>query len=38
MDTKSNSSELRDKQDNSDLVEAIKQEFIKEYKQTYDQG
>ncbi len=31
------SSQLRDKEDNSDLVEAIKQEFIKEYKQTYDQ-
>ena len=31
------SSPLRDKQDNSDLVEAIKQEFIKEYQQTYDQ-
>ena len=29
VDTKSNSSELRDKQDNSDLVEAIKQEFIR---------
>ena len=28
VDTKSNSSELGDKQDNSDLVEAIKQEFI----------
>ena len=28
------SSELGDKQDNSDLVESIKQEFIKEYKQT----
>ena len=37
VDTKSNSSELRDKQDNSDLVEAIKQEFIEGYKQTYDQ-
>ena len=32
---KSNSSELRDKQDNSDLVEGIKQEFIKQYKQTW---
>jgi hypothetical protein len=37
VDTKSNSSELKDKQDNSNLVEDIKQEFIKEYKQTYDQ-
>jgi hypothetical protein len=34
VDTKSNSSELSDKQDNSGLVEAIKQEFIKEYMQT----
>ena len=31
------SRQLRDKQDNSDLVEAIKQEFIKEYRKTYDQ-
>ncbi len=30
------SSELGDKQDNSDLVESIKQELIEEYKQTYD--
>ena len=37
VDTKSNSNELKDKQDNSDLVEAIKQEFMEEYKQTYDQ-
>jgi hypothetical protein len=29
VDTKSNSSELRDKQDNSDLLEAIKQELRK---------
>jgi hypothetical protein len=37
IDTKSNPNELKDKQDNSDLVEAIKQTFIEEYKQTYDQ-
>ena len=35
VDTKSNSSELRDKQDNSNLVEGIKQTLIEEYKQTY---
>ncbi|HET7391859.1 MAG TPA: hypothetical protein VFJ51_13640 [Nitrososphaeraceae archaeon] len=35
IDTKSNPNELKDKQDNSDLVEAIKQTFIEEYKQTY---
>jgi hypothetical protein len=28
VDTKSNSNELKDKQDKSDLVDAIKQEFI----------
>ena len=32
VDTKSNSSELRDKQDNSDLLEAIKQELRKQQK------
>ena len=37
VDIKSNSSQLRDKQYNSDLVESIKQEVIKEYKQPYDQ-
>jgi hypothetical protein len=37
VDTKSNSNELKDKQENRDLVEAIKQEFMEEYKQTYDQ-
>jgi hypothetical protein len=37
VDTKSNSNELKDKQGNSNLVEAIKHEFIEEYKQTYDQ-
>jgi hypothetical protein len=37
LDTKSNLNELKDKQDNIDLVEAIKQTFIEEYKQTYDQ-
>ncbi|MFL6403943.1 MAG: hypothetical protein ACJ71M_10755 [Nitrososphaeraceae archaeon] len=35
VDTKSNTDELKDKQDNSDLVEAIKQTFMEEYKQTY---
>ena len=34
VDTQRNHNELKDKQDNSDLVEAIKQEFIEEYKQT----
>jgi hypothetical protein len=29
--------QLKDKQDNSDLVEAIKQEFMEQYKQTYHQ-
>jgi hypothetical protein len=37
VDTKSNSNELKDKQENRDLAEAIKQEFMEEYKQTYDQ-
>jgi hypothetical protein len=37
VDTKDNTNELKDKQTNSDLVEAIKQEFMEEYKQTYDQ-
>ena len=37
VDTKSNSNELKDNQENRDLVEAIKREFIEEYKQTYDQ-
>jgi len=27
----------KDKQDNSDLVQAIKQEFMEQYKQTYHQ-
>ena len=36
VDTKSNSNELKDKQENRDLVEAIKQEFMEEYKQTID--
>jgi hypothetical protein len=36
VDTQSNSNELKDKQENQDLVEAIKREFIEEYKQTYD--
>jgi hypothetical protein len=36
VDTKSNSNELKDKQENRDLVEAIKQEFMEEYKQTVD--
>ena len=34
VDTKSNSNELKDNQENRDLVEAIKREFIEEYKQT----
>jgi hypothetical protein len=34
--TKSNSNELKDKQENRDLAEAIKQEFMEEYKQTVD--
>ena len=37
VDTKSNANELVDKQDNSNLVEAIKQTLIEEYKQTYYQ-
>jgi hypothetical protein len=37
VDTKSNTNELKDKQENSNLVEAIKQTFMQEYKQTYDQ-
>jgi hypothetical protein len=36
VDTENNANELKDKQDNSGLVEAIKQEFIEEYKQTYN--
>ena len=35
VDTEGNRNELKDKQDNSDLVEAIKQTFMEEYKQTY---
>ena len=35
VDTKNNADELRDKQDNNNLVEAIKQTLIEEYKQTY---
>jgi hypothetical protein len=35
MDTKNNADELRDKQDNSNLVEVIKQTLIEEYRQTY---
>jgi hypothetical protein len=37
VDTKDNTNELKDKQDNSNLVEAIKQSFMEEYKQTCDQ-
>ena len=37
VDTEDNRNELKDKQDNSDLVEAIKQEFMEQYKQTYHQ-
>jgi hypothetical protein len=36
VDTESNANKLKDKQDNSDLVEAIKQTFMEEYKKTYD--
>ena len=32
IDTKTNSNELKDEQENHDLVEAIKQEFMEEYK------
>jgi hypothetical protein len=35
VDTQNN--QLKDKQDNSDLVQAIKQEFMEQYKQTYHQ-
>ena len=35
VDTKNNADELRDKQDNNNLVEGIKQTLIEEYKQTY---
>ena len=38
VDTKSSSNELKNKQENRDLVEAIKQEFMEEYKQSYDQS
>ena len=37
IDTKSNANESNNTQDNSNLVEAIKQTFMEEYKQTYDQ-
>ena len=37
VDTKGNANESTNKEDNSDLVEAIKQTFMEEYKQTYDQ-
>jgi hypothetical protein len=36
VDTESHANKLKDKQDNSNLVEAIKQTFMEEYKQTYD--
>ena len=35
IDTKTNSNELKDEQENHDLVEAIKQEFMEEYKQSH---
>ncbi|MBV9175553.1 MAG: hypothetical protein JO327_08350 [Nitrososphaeraceae archaeon] len=35
VDTKNNADELGDKQDNSNLVEGIKQTLIEEYKETY---
>ena len=37
VDTKSNTNELNNKKANSDLVEAIKQTLIEEYRQTYNQ-
>jgi hypothetical protein len=37
VDTKSNTNELNSKRGNSDLVEAIKQTLIEEYRQTYNQ-
>jgi len=37
VDTKNNASELKDKQDTGNLVEAIKQTLIEEYKQVYHQ-
>jgi hypothetical protein len=35
VDIESNRDELKDKQENSDLVESIKQTFMQEYMQTY---
>jgi hypothetical protein len=37
VDTKNNANKLKYKQDNSELVEAMKQTFIEEYKQNYRQ-
>jgi hypothetical protein len=37
IDTKNNANELKYKQDNSELVEAIKQTLIAEYKQNNHQ-
>jgi hypothetical protein len=37
VDTKSHDNELKDKQDNSNLVEAIKQTLMEEYRQSYTQ-
>jgi hypothetical protein len=37
VDTKNNSNESKTNADNSNLVEAIKQTFMEEYKQTYHQ-
>ena len=36
-DTKNNANELKNKQDNGNLVQAIKQTLIEEYKQVYHQ-
>jgi hypothetical protein len=36
VDTKSNVNESNNKQDNSELVETIKQTYMEEYKQNYD--
>ena len=36
VDTKSNANESNNKQDNSELVETIKQTYMEEYKQNYD--
>lgn len=37
LDVDAQNNQLKDKQDSSDLVEAIKQEFMERYKQNYHQ-